>query len=569
MKILRFFLILTLLLFGLFSVQAAGKVFFVAPNGLATNNGSQASPWDLQTALNFRPTIVGPGDTIYLRGGTYKGNFTSFLVGAPGMPITVRSYPGEWAIIDANQPLNLATPIGTGGGKFTFAGNVNLPNTIVVMVDSERIQLTNRVGNSYTINARGWDGTQVSSHQAGAPVRAVSEILTINGSDVVFGSFEVTDSKVERILTVPGSNAVDFNRRFTGINVYAPRSKVINTVVHDTGQGIGFWSQAVDSELYGNISYNNGEQAPDRGHGHGIYTQNSVSYKNVEDNITFGNFGGFGMQIYGSSSAQLRGYTVTGNINFGNLYLVGGNAPADDIRLDSNFLYGSGLTLGYGNPYNGSISVTNNYVYATTPAEIQWWQKVTLTGNRFYQNGSTQGVDCVLTLPAGQFNLSQYQINNNNYIFGKTFLDRPFAIRSSSVNYYDITGWQKLGYDLNSVWRGATSTSTALVKATGVDIFYRPNKYEKGSGNIVIYNYDKVPAVTLDLSKAGLTVGQKFEIRNGANFKAAPIFAGIYSGQPITVTLQGLVVAQPTGNTTVRNPEVSPVFSVLVVRRLP
>ena len=43
-----------------------------------------------------------PGDTIWLRGGTYTGNFTSYLTGTASLPIVVRQYPGERATLDGN-----------------------------------------------------------------------------------------------------------------------------------------------------------------------------------------------------------------------------------------------------------------------------------------------------------------------------------------------------------------------------------------------------------------------------------------------------------------------------------
>src|SRR5208283_2245068 len=58
---------------------------------------------DLQTALN-QPPPVQPGDTIWLRGGTYhaptSGGFVSHLNGTAASPIIVRNYNGERATID-------------------------------------------------------------------------------------------------------------------------------------------------------------------------------------------------------------------------------------------------------------------------------------------------------------------------------------------------------------------------------------------------------------------------------------------------------------------------------------
>src|SRR5215475_14047196 len=65
---------------------------FVAPNGRPGNSGSKGSPMDLATALAPR-SPVRPGDTIWLRGGVYRGAFESAINGSAGAPITVRAYP--------------------------------------------------------------------------------------------------------------------------------------------------------------------------------------------------------------------------------------------------------------------------------------------------------------------------------------------------------------------------------------------------------------------------------------------------------------------------------------------
>src|SRR5215207_9880141 len=127
---------LVLFLAVILTTQAYGRIFFAAPNGVPSNSGDQLSPWDLQTALT-KNGVVMPGDTIYLRGGVYKGVFTSTLEGGVALPITVRSAPGDWAVIDANQTITLANSIGTGGGTVTFSPGANMPDPTVVMIDGE------------------------------------------------------------------------------------------------------------------------------------------------------------------------------------------------------------------------------------------------------------------------------------------------------------------------------------------------------------------------------------------------------------------------------------------------
>src|SRR5262249_33228852 len=117
-----------------FTTQAApppppppsGPAFYVSPSGSAAGNGSITSPWDLQTALN-QPSGVVAGATIYLRGGTYFGNCVSKLPGTQPTPITVRSYPGEWAVSDGYAtppPTGSVTTVDTFPSRITFAATL-------------------------------------------------------------------------------------------------------------------------------------------------------------------------------------------------------------------------------------------------------------------------------------------------------------------------------------------------------------------------------------------------------------------------------------------------------------
>jgi hypothetical protein len=76
--------------------------YYAAPGGSASWDGSPSRPWDLTTALAGGHGTVHPGDTIWLRFGTYYGGFRSLLTGTSGAPIVVRAYPGERAILDGH-----------------------------------------------------------------------------------------------------------------------------------------------------------------------------------------------------------------------------------------------------------------------------------------------------------------------------------------------------------------------------------------------------------------------------------------------------------------------------------
>lgn len=77
------------------------RQLYAAPDGRPDAPGTREQPLSLDVALSDDgPTR--PGDTVWLRGGTYKGVFTSTLKGTSEAPITVRQAPGERATIDSS-----------------------------------------------------------------------------------------------------------------------------------------------------------------------------------------------------------------------------------------------------------------------------------------------------------------------------------------------------------------------------------------------------------------------------------------------------------------------------------
>ena len=108
---MAFLRILLCALVCLLFVNLAGATdHFAAPNGTPSGDGSISNPWDLDTALgspsrSSQPSAVQPGDTIWLRGGTYvpatDNGYISHVTGTPSAPIVVRNYNGERATLQA------------------------------------------------------------------------------------------------------------------------------------------------------------------------------------------------------------------------------------------------------------------------------------------------------------------------------------------------------------------------------------------------------------------------------------------------------------------------------------
>ncbi|MBL8829432.1 MAG: hypothetical protein JNM18_20780 [Planctomycetaceae bacterium] len=77
-----------------------GPTRFVAPAGDDRHDGTEAAPWK---TLTHAARQLKPGDTLYLRGGTYYETARITVAGTADQPITIASYPGELAVLDAGH----------------------------------------------------------------------------------------------------------------------------------------------------------------------------------------------------------------------------------------------------------------------------------------------------------------------------------------------------------------------------------------------------------------------------------------------------------------------------------
>lgn len=74
---------------------------YVATTGVIGNLGTLVSPWDLASAATGHSGAILPGDTVWVRGGTYDVTQLSFSVSGLSalLPVIFRNYNGEHAII--------------------------------------------------------------------------------------------------------------------------------------------------------------------------------------------------------------------------------------------------------------------------------------------------------------------------------------------------------------------------------------------------------------------------------------------------------------------------------------
>ncbi len=439
-----------------------GRDRYASGSGSSTSDGSIGAPWNMWTALNpsggYGPI---PGDTVWIRGGTYNINFDVTASGTVAQPIKYRQYPGERVIVD--------------GGSSTYPG------------------------------------------------------FTVKGSNLWFWGFEIYFSNTTRQTTQSGSDPTDI---FRGMTIATDQSsspvnlKIINMVVHDGWNNLGIWADATDAEVYGNIIYYAGWDAPDRGHGHGLYIQNPQNgTKHIEDNIMFRN-SSHGLHAY-SWSDLINNYVINNNIAFDNGEIAGayfqtnyrvngdGIDPVRNVQFTNNFAY-------YSPRYSGGNNVLGNAAGCTN---------VAITGNYFL---TANGV--ALIKDAGCAGLT---------MTGNTFLG-------------SLSGFTSGNYPSNTYYSSAPTS--------GIETFVRPNRYEAGRANIVVLNWAGSSTASVDVSSV-LSIGDTYEVRDAQNYLGTPAVTGTYCGGTLSFPLTLTTVTAPIGNVTTQPTHTTSQFNVYVLRK--
>jgi hypothetical protein len=347
-------------------------------------------------------------------------------------------------------------------------------------------------------------------------VTAKGSVLTINGAWTIFRDFEMTDSDERR----SGPELV----RQAAVDVHGPNTKVVNLVVHDLGSGLGLWSDAVDAEAYGNIIYYNGWVGQDRGHGHGIYTQNKTGLRLITDNVVFNQYA-IGIHAYGSDEAFLDHIRLEGNIVFNNGFtagdfniLLGGHRIATRPELIANVTYdhpGTGNNVGYAAGCQDLLMKDNYFVASTGGYAIDL---VNCSGE--LKNNTIMGA--------------------SRGIEGQTIVTVPELMARYPDNMF------------------------VAQPTKGAQVFVRPNRFEPGRAHVVVFNWEHSDQVSVDLSSVGLPVGSGFELSDVRNLAAGPIVSGAYAGRPVKIPMKNLPVAPVIGWKTLP-PPTAPEFGVFLL----
>jgi len=447
-----------------------------------------SSPWDLQTALEH-PAAVQPGDTIWLRGGSYTAAmYVSDLAGTPERPIIVRQYPRERATI-------------VGG--------------------------------------------------------TADQGLVTRGGHTWFWGFEVMGSRIQPILVY---NSVG--------------DRFINLVVHDAGKYAGIaqftWTGARQTEIHGCIVYNNGREY---NLDHGLYVQNDVAtgMLYVTDNIIFNNWAR-GIQAYAKVDTRretISGIVIEGNVAFHNgsiskpanhtkQIMVGGLVPASDIVVRRNYTYWRGasprnpdaLSLNIGfvfGPDNADVVVENNYIVGGL--YIGKWASARVRGN-------------VVSDYDGPLVVTDANVSGHTWEANRFYGD-PTAASWMHAPHPPTTAatWKaQAGFPNPGSYAGNGAPPNHVV--------VRPNRHEAGRANIIVYNWEELSTVSVDVSGV-LNAGDRYVVQNVQDFYGPPVASGTYDGSAIQLPMAGIRPPAPIGTEYTPAPITGPTFNVFVLLRAP
>lgn len=310
--------------------------FFASLDGSPEGDGSAQAPWDLPTALDAPPGVA-PGDTIWVRGGTYSGGFVVKLDGTAEAPITVRSYPGEWAVLD-----------GTG----TTEPAVQIYHAYAVLRD---LEITNSSPDRTVDRPSG-------VYVEGTGISLVNLVIHDVGTGVICNSASPTLPELAPELLVYGSflydNGWESDDRGHGHHLYLRNrdgTKHVrdNVLMYAFGFGLHAYSETDENWTQG---------------------------YDIVGNVWLGN----GAATIGADSKLYDGCLVGHN----------GTNPAARVTLRANMGWAPGPTerdvrLGY-TAHNEDAHLLDNYLVGTTVFQTSW-TSVEMTGNTFY--GAVDGVD--------------------------------------------------------------------------------------------------------------------------------------------------------------------------------
>lgn len=320
-------------------------LYYVSQSGNDANPGTLEKPW---ATFAKACEAAGPGDTVYVRGGTYRERLVLTASGTADAPVVFSAYPGESPVIDGE---NIEIPDRWGGlieasaiGHIRIRGFTvrNSDGFAIFVVDGCDIVIEDNVTHtSYGSGILAWGDTDLVIRrnevaEACTGGEGCQECISVSNSD----RFEVSGNRVHHGY-MEGIDAKGNCRNGT----------IHHNTVHDLvrlGIYIDAWDAGEhDIDVFDNVVYACSEGIRVNAENGGVAERIRV-YGNTVSGCA-GN--GFWICVGGVAdrSHTVRDIELYGNVSRGNergfTISVPGNGVTERIRVYNNLVYG--------NTYNG------------------------------------------------------------------------------------------------------------------------------------------------------------------------------------------------------------------------
>ena len=413
-----------------------------------------------------------------------------FWISPDGRPRAAGSPQDPW---DLSTALAQPSPVAPGDTLWLRPGLYKLAQPLVSRLSGTE---------SRPIRLRAEPGARVTLDCAAAAVSAAdATCLLVDGAHAWYEGFEIVNSSEIRTVAAPGAPA---NPRGIGIQARSgPGVKLINLVIHDVGLAI-FESQPSGIEIYGLLAYNNGWDGPDRSHGPGIYVRNKTDWprKFISDSIVFQNYRQ-GLQGYGTGPNVFSQMQLAGNIFFNNG--IGRDG------LHRNLMFGNERGDHAGNVF------WENFTYFPSGAPS--------SGNLFGGDGGCRDLRLVGNIFASASQLNCLQ-----------------GIEAAANTFYGKVSWVASAQP----FQASFPNNEFRQEPTGVEVRIRRNRYEPQRLHAVVYNWDRLDTVRLDLSRHGVPAGALISVRSAQDPYGEPLRLE-YNGAVLAVPMKGWKAALPHG----------------------
>nr|WP_321224875.1 right-handed parallel beta-helix repeat-containing protein [uncultured Psychroserpens sp.] len=345
--------------------------------GSIEGDGTLAKPWDLQTALSQKSTVVKAGDIIWIHQGTYNGRYVSTLQSnTPNKYITVSSFKDDKVVINGNVDSHLGSVLVIKSKQVIF----------------KNFQITWLGDFSRDEKETGFKSCIGVEHLTGENCKFYNLIIH-NVPGLGFGSWKNTAGTVIENCMIFNNGYIAKNGNGIGEGMYIQNKsdevRLIknNIIFNNYYKGIEVWSAGKRANyefvknitLENNIVFNSGSPAG-RFRDNLIIASNDRNGINMAKNITvlnnvfYHNTSGANGSILGDAPSLTLGFSKF--------------APIENVVIDGNIITGG---------YNAlrillakSMHFRNNTVYTgniqVDPTISKYFKTWQFSSNTFYSN---------------------------------------------------------------------------------------------------------------------------------------------------------------------------------------